>query len=42
MDEGDLTTSTMLIDATTPYHWKDEFPPRNRIPDDVRDQVAEK
>jgi 4-hydroxy-3-polyprenylbenzoate decarboxylase len=42
MDEGDLTSSTMLVNACKPYHWKDEFPRRNRISDDVRAEMVEK
>jgi UbiD family decarboxylase len=42
MDDRNLTTSSMLIDATKPYHWKDEFPRRNRIEDDVRAAMREK
>ncbi|MFB6129457.1 MAG: UbiD family decarboxylase [Salinigranum sp.] len=42
MDEGDLTTSTMLVDACIPYHWRDEFPRRNLVSDDLREAMKSK
>jgi UbiD family decarboxylase len=40
MEAGDHTTTAMLIDATKPYHWNDEFPRRNVISDDLHERTV--
>lgn len=39
--DGDITGSQAIIDATRPYHWRDDFPPVNEISDEVKAQVFE-
>ncbi|MDX1748022.1 MAG: UbiD family decarboxylase, partial [Halobacteriales archaeon] len=39
---GDTTTSTMLVNACKPYHWRDEFPETNAIDDELREKMLEK
>ncbi|MFB6129446.1 MAG: UbiD family decarboxylase [Salinigranum sp.] len=41
-EAGDLTTSSMLIDACKPYHWREEYPLTNRLEEDHRAEVVEK
>jgi len=38
----DFTTAKVFINACKPYHWKDEFPPVNRAPEEMRQRVMEK
>ena len=40
-ESGDHTKSRMLIDATKPYHWKDEFPADTRIDPDLETRLKE-
>jgi 4-hydroxy-3-polyprenylbenzoate decarboxylase len=40
LEAGDQTTTSMLIDATKPYHWKDEFPRRNVLSDELYEKMA--
>lgn len=37
-ESGDMTVSTMLIDVTMPYHWKDEYPKVDVISDYLWDK----
>jgi len=39
--DGDLTTSSMLVDACKPYHWRDEYPPTNKLTEEHRLEVVE-
>jgi UbiD family decarboxylase len=39
---GDMTTSSMLIDACKPYHWKDDYPLTNMISDELWDETMDK
>jgi UbiD family decarboxylase len=39
--DDDMTTSSMLIDATKPYHWKDEYPTTNMISQERWDQTMD-
>ncbi len=39
---GDLTSSTAVINACRPYHWKDQFPPVNKVSDQVRSRMLDK
>jgi len=41
-ESGDTTTSSMLIDATKPYHWKEEYPKVNMISEDLWEETMEK
>jgi 4-hydroxy-3-polyprenylbenzoate decarboxylase len=38
-EEGDLTTSSMLIDACKPYHWRDDFPVTNKLDEERRREI---
>jgi UbiD family decarboxylase len=40
--KGDLTYSKAIIDACIPYHWKDEFPPVNKISQELREKMLGK
>ena len=40
--EGDLTNSRAIIDATRPYHWRDEFPEDTLLSQELEDTVLEK
>ncbi|MFW5918791.1 MAG: UbiD family decarboxylase [Halanaeroarchaeum sp.] len=40
--EGDLTNSRAVLDATRPYHWREDFPEDSRITDDLASDVREK
>ncbi|MCL0044476.1 UbiD family decarboxylase [Dehalococcoidia bacterium] len=39
---GDLTAAVMLVNACRPYHWKDQFPPVNKISSELRDKTINK
>ncbi|MCL0044475.1 UbiD family decarboxylase, partial [Dehalococcoidia bacterium] len=39
---GDLTASVMILNACRPYHWKDEFPPVNKISSQLKGMVIAK
>lgn len=41
-EAGDLTSSSMLIDACKPYHWIDRYPRTNDIGDERREEMIEK
>lgn len=41
-EENDLTNSRAVIDATRPYHWRDEFPPVVGAPPELRTEVRER
>jgi len=41
-EEGDLTNSRAIIDATRPYHWQDEFPEDTLLSQELEDTVLEK
>jgi 4-hydroxy-3-polyprenylbenzoate decarboxylase len=41
-DAGDMTNSRMIIYATRPYHWKDEFPKVNTVSREYADKVRGK
>ena len=34
--KGDYTASVAIIDATRPYHWKEHFPEKVGISDELR------
>lgn len=38
---GDLTNSRAVLDATRPYHWREEFPEDSRISDDLAASLRE-
>jgi 4-hydroxy-3-polyprenylbenzoate decarboxylase len=38
-ERNDFSNSRLIIDATRPYEWKDEFPPVGRPPKEYRDRV---
>lgn len=40
--EGNFTNSRAVIDATQPYHWKDEFPENSKISPELEDKIREK
>jgi hypothetical protein len=37
-----MTNSRMIVYATRPYHWKDQFPKVNTVSRDYADRVREK
>ncbi len=39
---GDLTTSSVIILACKPYHWKDQFPPSFKLSFEESKRVKEK
>ena len=39
---GDKTTSTMLIDACKPFHWKDQFPKTNSVDPLLKTEMVSK
>lgn len=39
---GDFTNTRAVIDATRPFHWKDEYPVVNRASDELRRSAYEK
>lgn len=39
---GDLANSRVVVDATRPYHWRDEFPDDAKISPELEAQVLEK
>lgn len=41
-EAGDLTASSMVVDACKPYHWRDQYPETNIIDDDLRGEMLEK
>ncbi|MFB6069574.1 MAG: UbiD family decarboxylase [Halanaeroarchaeum sp.] len=41
-DEGDLTNSRAVLDATRPYHWREAFPGDARIDDALATRLREK
>src|SRR5207248_11103548 len=41
-ERGDITNSRIIIYATRPYHWRDEFPAVNEIPKAYAEQVGAK
>jgi UbiD family decarboxylase len=41
-DAGDMTNSRIIIYATRPYHWKDEFPKVNTVSREYADAVRAK
>lgn len=40
-EAGDITGSQAIIDATRPYHWRDQFPPVNEMSSEVKEQLFE-
>lgn len=40
--QGNLTNSRMVIDATRPFHWRDQFPPVNAPTPEVAKKAKEK
>ena len=40
--KGDFTSSVAIIDATRPYHWRDEFPKDTRTDPELREFVYKK
>lgn len=38
---GEHTKSRMVIDATKPYHWKDEFPPDSKLSEELETTIRE-
>lgn len=40
--KGDFTSSVAIVDATRPFHWRDEFPERVRLSPELRRQTEEK
>lgn len=41
-ERGNYLCSVAVIDACKPYHWKDRFPPTNKISDELRQETLEK
>ena len=41
-DSGDTTTARMIIYATRPFHWKDQFPAVNKVSRDYAEEVRRK
>lgn len=41
-DRGDLTASTLIIDACRPFHWIEQFPPVNKLSEEMRKKIWEK
>jgi UbiD family decarboxylase len=41
-EKGDYTGSVAIIDATRPYHWKDQFPATTQISPELRRMAEEK
>ncbi|MFW6003644.1 MAG: UbiD family decarboxylase [Halanaeroarchaeum sp.] len=40
-ESGDLTNSRAVLDATRPYHWREQFPEDSRISDDLAADLRE-
>jgi|TARA_A100001037_G_C15144833_1_gene635776 UbiD family decarboxylase len=40
--QGVRTTSTMLINACKPYHWKDQFPQTNSVDNSLKQEMVDK
>lgn len=40
-EAGDLTNNRAIIDATRPYHWKDEFPPDSKLEKSRESKIRE-
>lgn len=38
-DTGDLTNSRMVIDATRPYHWRDEYPDTTKMDPSLEEEI---
>lgn len=41
-DSGDITTSRIIIYAVRPWHWKDQFPRVNTVPESYSNEIAAK
>jgi hypothetical protein len=39
---GDITNSRAIIYAVRPYHWREEFPKVNEVPQSYAEQVRAK
>jgi 4-hydroxy-3-polyprenylbenzoate decarboxylase len=40
--DGDVTIGRLLVDATVPFHWQEEFPPDTRIDPDFESELRER